>query len=114
MGINVEGNYVRKRDIISAINAAKQTGPIWVHMSKNDIALFKNLGVPVKNSEVQLDITDDEYENGFNTISFTVGIFDLQAYLDTRYEAGGVYQLTNKSKDLLRKHGHNPKGPFDD
>jgi len=72
-----------------------------IHMRPSDLELLKNRGLEVQGNEVDVDVTDDEEDNGFQTISFNAGECRLQVYLDVRYERGGPYQFTSESKGRL-------------
>ena len=72
-----------------------------IHMCPSDLELLKNRGLEVQGNVAEVDLTDDELDNGFHTISFNAGECRLQVYLDVRYERGGPYQFTSESKGRL-------------
>jgi LysM repeat protein len=81
----------------------------WIHMRAEDLKHLQKLGLPVKVNEVEVEVTNDETDNGFRTVSFSFmgprapkNLGELQVYLDTRYERGGPYQFTNDSKEKLK------------
>lgn len=79
---------------------------IKIKFTKADICLLKsfskNLELEiVSDIEIAVNLTVDETKHGFNTIGFVCGDLHVLAYLDTRYEAGGPYQLTSESRHAL-------------
>ena len=82
----------------------------WIHMRAEDLKHLQKLGLPVKVNKVEVEVTNDETDyNDFRTVSFSFmgprapkNLGELQVYLDTRYERGGPYQFTNKSKEKLK------------
>ena len=87
---------------------AKATdGKELVHMFPDDLTALKQRGMSVNDWEVAVDVTQSEINNGFRTISFSCGIYELQAYLDIRNERGGAYQFTFESRFFLKIHERN-------
>lgn len=77
-----------------------------VKIDSNHAEHLVSIGLePYKKGFFELILKSDTTQNGFNTIVFDAGkVKNIEAYLDTRYESGGPYQLTSTSIEKIVEH----------
>ena len=75
----------------------------WLHMRAEDLEVLKKLGLSVRGRDVRVEVTGATIDDmgGWRTVGFLAGPVPLEVYLDIRYERGGRYQFTARSKLAL-------------
>lgn len=76
-------------------------GKQWLRMGTKDIERLGRLGLAVSGRDVEVDVEEEELDNGFRTVAFRAGKHHVEAVLDARYESAGDYQFTNESRQRL-------------